>query len=275
MDEPNVEQKAKDLGWSPKEDFRGDPAKWISAEEFVERGESLMPILKANNRKLHDEVASLRGALGETQTLLKNATESIETLKEFTNKETIKSAKGVQKELAAELKEARSEGDTEKEIEIQDKLEETRAAIKAAETKPAKVDPPARTSEDDAIFQDWRKDNAWLFEDAFNGDLTVTVGRRMRADPAYKDLTGRKFLDKVAEEVGKRLDKPRQNGASKVEGGARGSGGGGSDGKSYADLPVDAKAACEGMARKLVGPGRAFKDITEWRKVYTAKYNAE
>ena len=39
-------------------------------------------------------------------------------------------------------------------------------------------------------------------------------------------------------------------------------------GKSYADLPPEAKAACEDQARKLVGDGRAFKDTASWRKYY-------
>ena len=43
-----IEQKAKAMGWSPQEEFRGDPDKWIDAAKFVARGENIMPILKEN-----------------------------------------------------------------------------------------------------------------------------------------------------------------------------------------------------------------------------------
>lgn len=261
-----VEQKARDLGWSPKEEFRGDPEKWITAEAYVERGESLMPILKANNRKLHDEIAGLRGALT-------NATESIEELKKFTNKETIRAAKQEQGNLKEALVVARKEGDVDKEVEIQEKLAETTTAIKEAEKAPPSK--PVNGSPEDPIFQQWKRDNPDIFENEFNSDLAVTIGTRMRRDPANKDLTGRKFLDKVAEEVNKRLEKPP--GPTKVAEGGRSTGGGGSEGKkTYADLPAEAKEACEASAKRLVGPkgsGRAYTSIEDWRKDYVKKYD--
>lgn len=275
MDE--TEQKATDLGWSPKENFRGDPDKWISAEAYLKRGEDLMPILKANNRKLHGEIAELRGNLTETKTLLANATESIAALKEFTTKATVQAAKETKKELARELKEARKDGDTELELEIEDKLHETREAIKKAEEAPPAKQTP-RATVDEAAFNEWKKDNPRFDEDPLYADVTITVGRRLRQDPAYKDLTGRKFLDKVADEVDKVLDKPRSNGAAKVAESSRSSGKGGSgEGtvKSYVDLPPEAKQSCENFAKKLVGPGRAYKDTTEWRKAYTQDYFKE
>ena len=39
QDQPEltVEDKAREMGWSPKEDFEGDESKWVSAETFVAR----------------------------------------------------------------------------------------------------------------------------------------------------------------------------------------------------------------------------------------------
>lgn len=271
MSDENVEVKAKELGWSPKEEFRGDPEKWIDAETFVKRGEELMPLLKANNRKLHDELSNVRSELTKTQNLLNNAAESIEALKEFNNKETLKVAKEERGKLAAALKEARNEGDVEKELEIADKLEEQKVAIKAAEAPPAKSEPIKATA-DDPVFQEWRKDNPWFGEDEFKSDVALAIGNRLKIkEPS---LTGRAFLDKVSEEVDKRLGSIRSNGVGKVEG-ARGGGGSPEAGKTYSDLPAEAKAACDKQAQRLVGQGRAFKDANEWRKHYAKKYFEE
>ena len=32
-----VEKEAREMGWTPKEKFKGNPDKWVTAEEFVER----------------------------------------------------------------------------------------------------------------------------------------------------------------------------------------------------------------------------------------------
>ena len=55
MAEENVEQvekSARTLGWVPLEEFRGDPDRWIEADQFVERGTSQLPILRENIDRL-------------------------------------------------------------------------------------------------------------------------------------------------------------------------------------------------------------------------------
>ena len=47
-----VEQEARTLGWVPAEEFKGDPNRWVDAETFVERGHTVMPILRKNNERL-------------------------------------------------------------------------------------------------------------------------------------------------------------------------------------------------------------------------------
>ena len=65
-----VEQAAREMGWRPKEEFRGDTAKWVDAETFVSRGENFIPILRADREKLRGENAEIKSALAETKTLL-------------------------------------------------------------------------------------------------------------------------------------------------------------------------------------------------------------
>lgn len=52
----DYEAEARDMGWTPEGEWKGDkkPLKFLSAEEFVERGETLVPIL---NKRLKEKDA--------------------------------------------------------------------------------------------------------------------------------------------------------------------------------------------------------------------------
>jgi hypothetical protein len=55
-----MEQKARDMGWRPLEEFKGQEDRWVDAETFVERGETIMPILKERLGKMETTLNSLR-----------------------------------------------------------------------------------------------------------------------------------------------------------------------------------------------------------------------
>ncbi len=50
-----VEDRAYKMGWVPKDQFKGKPELWRPAEEFVERGETLIPFLNKKIRKLEKQ----------------------------------------------------------------------------------------------------------------------------------------------------------------------------------------------------------------------------
>ena len=89
-------------------------------------------------------------------------------------------------------------------------------------------------------------------------------------------LAGTKeMFDFVDEEITKLFDSnaQRRERPDPVSGSTNLAGGGGGTTKTYADLPPEAKQACENFAKKLVGPGRAYKTVEEWRKAYVARYD--
>lgn len=57
--EPTVEDRAKEMGWRPKEEFNDD-ARWVDADTFVKRGEEILPIVRANAKKVEAENAALK-----------------------------------------------------------------------------------------------------------------------------------------------------------------------------------------------------------------------
>jgi len=279
---PEVVAKATEMGWSPKEKFRGDPEKWIPADEYVRRGEHLLPIVQASNRKLTAEMASMRSQLSDAQKALKDSTEAIEALKEFNSEQNRAALREQKSAIRKQIAEARKEGDTDLEVKLEENLDtvddELKKADKKPDAKPAAVQP---TQDQDWLavpeLKSWADENPWFGADRRKSAIAIAIANDIKQDPATSRLIGQAFLDKLDEELaatpGFAPAKPTQ---SKV-GSGRPSGGGGSGAgdQSYAALPAEAKAACDKQASKLVGPNRAFKDQNAWRKHYAEQYFKE
>jgi hypothetical protein len=114
------------------------------------------------------------------------------------------------------------------------------------------------------------EDNPWFGTDERKTMKAMGIAQVLRSDPENEALQGRAFFDRVKEELEGRSS-PR---ADKVSGGRPTGAGGGSGGgsKAFADMPSDAKEACDRQGKKLVGEGRAFKDMAAWRSYYANLY---
>lgn len=270
--EQTVEDKAKNLGWTPREEFKGDPEKWIDAEQFVERGEHIMPILKANNQKLQSEVLSLRGEIQRVNQILAAGQEAIEELKKFHSEDTERQVKKARKDLMAELRAAKREGDTDKELDIQEELDNFDEELRKESAKVAAA-PIAHTQPvNDPMFVAWQYDNPWFGVDKKKTALMIASAEELRADPKNNGLVGKAFYEAAAREADKVLN-PQGRATSKVESASGRSSVATSAGRrSFADLPAEAKNVCERQAKKLVGEGRAFKTMADWQKHYVEQY---
>jgi hypothetical protein len=290
------------MGWSPKEQWRGDPNRWIDAPDFVKRGEEVLPILQGHSRKSDAKIQQLEAQLQRTTTLLTAAQESINVLTNLNTKASRDAAKDKRKELLRAQAQARRDENHDLEVELGEQIADQTAAIQQAEAEvdgagedgkasttkgkkkaPAASADPSTNPVNDPIFQAWNAENTWFGTDNRKTALAVEIGREIRNSPEGAALQGRIFFDKVTEEVNKMFTQHRQAAGSKVESGGAGgnggngssnggSGGAGGSGKSYSELPADAKAACERQSAWVVGEGRAFKDINAWRKHYTQTY---
>jgi hypothetical protein len=54
-----------------------------------------------------------------------------------------------------------------------------------------------------------------------------------------------------------------------------GQGGNSGAGKSFADLDADTRKACDSFARDLVGEGKTYKTLADWRNKYVEDYFAQ
>ena len=270
---PEVVREARELGWVPKEQFRGDTTRWVDADVFVQRGHEVMPLLKANNARLLGEVHTLKETLRETN----DAIVELRKLSEETTRERVRAAKA---EVMAQLKTAKEEQNVEAELALTEKLVDIRAAERADVAKPAAPPPPAPSAVDPA-FTAWaaRPENSWFGVDKRRTALATGIAQELRADRSNDHIVGVAFYEKVAAEVADTLGGGAPLPADRVEGSRGGSGGSGTNGsgggtKGYNALPADAKAACDKQAKQFVGKGD-FKTQTDWRTYYANLYFAE
>ena len=45
------EKRARAMGWRPKEEFKGDPDKWVDAAQFADNADKSLPLAKAEARR--------------------------------------------------------------------------------------------------------------------------------------------------------------------------------------------------------------------------------
>ncbi len=277
---PQVVAKARGLGWVPKEEFRGDESRWVDADTFVKRGEEIMPILKQNNHRLENEVSDLSTQLAAAQVAIKESQTAMADLIKLQTESTLQAVKDTKKQLRSQLRAAREAENFAAIEEIEEQLDEvadTQRKIEAKVEKPAPTPAPApaaNTPKVDPEFTAWMRDNPWFGKDKRKTALMIVEGEELRADPTNRGLVGRPFYDAAAE-AAERLVNPKAT-HSKVETGT-GSGTpstdkGGNAVKTYADLPADAKKACDDWEKKLVGSNKAFKDKAAWQKHYVEQY---
>ena len=230
---PEVE-KARAQGWVPKEEFRGDPEKWVDAEKFVERGEKVIPILKERNDHLVKEIQGLKSTFGEFVEYSKKAEERAfsRAMKELQEK----------KEAAVEV----ADTDTFRAVE-KEQLELMKARQEMPTVKPATDLPPD--------FQAFVEKNGWYDSDPEMRAYADNIGTFVKNTKGH--LSYPEILQEVEKEVRQRypakFTNTRRESASKVEGVSETGIPRRAGGKSYNDLPAEAKAACDRFVAKIPG----------------------
>lgn len=274
-EEVPIEVKAKEMGWVPQEDFKGDPKNWRDADEFVSRGEEILPIVRKDNERLRAEVAQTKAETARLKALVDAGQEAIVELKKFHNDDTRRQVEKAQKDLKAGIKQAKADGNEDLEEDLREELTEINAALKEAGTKPTRDTPlvPPQPVVDPA-FIDWKANNAWFEVDAKRTALTVAIAQELRSDPKNAGLLGKDFYNKAAAGADEILNPRPGRGHSKLEegGGGGGPGGSGPAGKTFRDLPSEARDVCDRQGLKLVGDGRAFKTKEAWRQHYVEQF---
>jgi hypothetical protein len=242
-----IVQRAKMMGHIPKEEFRGDPEKWVPADKYVERADSMMPIMKSQMGKYENEISNLKATV-ESQ---KKTTEKLLKMGETVQQRAYEQAK---KDLTKEQAQAVADGDVAKWQQLEDQKDKLPQPEKI-EVEPVQSSP---------VFDQWLTGNEWYLKDEDMTDFANLHAQKLtKANPQMPYHQVLKDVEtKIKEIFPNKFENPNRQQASAVEATGRQievkTGG-----KTYNDLPADAKAMCDqNVEQKL------FKNKEDWVKAY-------
>lgn len=189
QEEPNetIETLATEMGWRPKEEFKGDEETYVDAATYIRKGEdikeSMRQHLKDNRRKMTDMERGIEDLKQHNERVFKTQLE--------------KQRKEIE-ELRNRKREAIEEGDADRVDEIEGEMLEKYNSMEEPTPRP-RVDP-----EDESAFARWRGNNPWYSVRGEGGDGEMTEYADRLADmPEYAALPYARKLERVTERVKK------------------------------------------------------------------------
>lgn len=238
-------ERASRMGWTDEDKYTGDPERWVDAKTFIERGETILPILKDRLRKQDDDLKNIRG---ELRTVIQNQGEFERTTRER-----------VQTEFEDRKRKAVAEADTD----AYDEVHKEEQRWYQAQRPPAAA-PSEGAQEGNAILTAWNEQNPWFGTDPelseFADDLAGVISKRQPHLAGTAELL-EKVASRTREVYPDKFTNPNRQGKGAVEGSTGPAGGGKGRKKSYADLPGAAKTKCdEYVANKWVASRDEYVD---------------
>lgn len=221
-----------------------DPDQWRSPEDWKERGEKILPIVKERLDKMTKDFA-------EVKTDLKASREAFSEFQEFQSTARKADAKRAYqdalRDIQTQQRAAVGDMDTEKYTELEGKKGELYQQYVADTKEPEKKEKPAAkpedkfTAEEQERGQEFIKSNAW-----FNTDPVMKAYAQAQS-VSLMDPKGNIDYDQLAKDVKARFPEkftnPRRDDANLVEGGDTTKRNQGK--KTFEDLPETAKKAYE------------------------------
>lgn len=250
----DAESKALRMGWRPKEEFKGDETKWVDAETFVKRGEEVLPFVQANNKALEKSNKELASKLAKVE----------RTLKEFGDFHS-KTEKRMYAQAMQDLEERHANAVEAGDLQAARAVTKEMTALVADATpeRSTEAHPNGWTADYASAVDSFQEANPW-----FGSDRTMTIfAKGLDEELAADGMEPKARLKEIARqarvEFPQKFENPARRNAAAVEGGGNGRPAGG--GKTYANLPPEAKAQCDRFVKSIPGFTRdKFIQSYEW-----------
>lgn len=241
----DIEAKAKAMGHVPQEEWKGDPDKWRPAEEFVERGENIIPILKDRHDKLEEKFNNLKSDMD--MTLKANKREVADA-----KKQAYESAKREYNDKLSALDKKEIEAFTDGDAEEFQSIKKEREKLKEPE-KP-KEEPVQNKNPE---FEEWSKKETWYGADTELTDEANIQGNVLMQ--RYPDKSVSEIYEMTAKNVktlhpDKFKNPNRENPGSVEEGGSHTE----PTNKGFNALPKSAKSQYKRLAAQFKAKGRKY-----------------
>jgi hypothetical protein len=227
----SIEDLAADLGWKPQDQYKGDPAKWRGAVEFIRAGQDIGNHLRKKTDALADKVERLvRTSAATTERMLREQ----------------------EAELVAKFEQAVEDGDKT-------------AAAKATRDLAA-IDRQREASNPEA---DFARENPWYEKDDEATAYAVGISQRLAAQgksvedqlKAAAEGVRKRFPELFEDEKQKSRQAPNVNAPGTRQAAPQ------KREKSAADLPRDVRAAGEEFVKMAEAKGRKYT-IEDYAKTY-------
>lgn len=255
----NLETRATQMGWLPQEQFRGNPDNWVPAETFVRMAEESLPHAKGTIKMMERRMAQQAEVLKEQTDRIAAMQQDMQEFVQVSRGAEQRAYEKAKKELMAQQRRAKDEGDMPAFVEATEKLDgliaehpvTTGKEIKvgATDAKPKSPDDEYREwmAAEPTAYDDWKAENTWFEEDPDMFAYAQQMDQFLQTKHGFK-LARSKRLEELTKLVKKRFPdrfgNPARATGSPVEGDTGGTPSGGG-GKTYTDLPPDAKKQCD------------------------------
>ena len=200
--ELEIEDRARQMGWVPLEQFKGSEDKWVDAETFVERGEQVLPILRANNHRLHNDLLTLQTQNGTLQQELTATRTIVRGLEKSFNEPLQRQLAEQRAQLKASLKEAVEDRDIDRELEVREQLGDLATAEQEAKRKQLEVSKSVEPVTTDPTkpnlspeFNAWQAVNPWYGVDRKKTKAVLRAAEDLRDDGDTS--VGLEFMNKA------------------------------------------------------------------------------
>ncbi len=260
--ERNYEAEAREMGWVPEAEFKGDkkPLKFLDAKEFVERGETVLPFVQRENKRLKGELDTVKKEFGDRFDRLAKATEA--TLKKQREDHARELA-----ELTAKRDQAVEKGDVAGFRSLDKQINDHKANAPQVEDLAPKPKEEAPANNDDVLAA-WQDANKWYGTDDVLTEAAIGISQNLlRKNP---NITMAENLRQTDEAMKARFPL-RFGGSTGANAHAPVDSGGdpkpadnGSKQPTFDKLPNEAKA----FARRAKESGEWKGSLEEWAKVY-------
>lgn len=237
-----LEEEALAMGWKPLSQFKGPKDKFVSAAEYVERGKTIMPFLRKELSQAYKKIEGLE----------KSVTNAVKHL-------TAAEKRGYEKakrDLEAELEQFAAAGDAAGVKAVTQDIVNLEKEVSAAPGKDEPELPPE--------LQAWMDDNPWYGKDKALTAACEAIGQEV-FEEGYTGKAQIKEVDRrIREAFPNKFAKP-ENPARKapaaVEGGSSAPR---KSGKSYAELPAEAKQFCDELVRDKIMTREKYVATYDW-----------
>jgi hypothetical protein len=257
---PEQKEQAREQGWRDLDEYQGQPDKFVSAKEYLDRADHILPILRSRERESKAEISRLRQ---EMEDLRRDSKQAVEMANARARKEVADRYEALKTQRA----QAVTDGDG---AEFNRLDGEMRELLREAEPKKADVPPDNHPPELKAASTAFLDRNKWFNEDPRKNRMAVIMSQEIIAkQPHLKNNP--EFFPELERQL--RKEYPEMFGNPKraavdpmVEGDARPAGTR-SVKKGFRDLPKDAQDA----ARRQVKNGFC-KTEQEYADIYFETY---